>query len=333
MLLTTTAIAGPLPEWAKALSQKGFQIQEGAMGIFDVDTCTHSDTCYAINPLTPYGLFYVPPHPNATATVIKNYSNACYGHHLCKKTAAGAPLFPMGRLAEGEIIVAVGTTPPKSIYWSFSNYLYTRYHDKGWQSNATTLAKKIGKCPDGPSRCEVFAGVNDPLNHLTAKTNTGSPFNASISILLAADAKSEGMVARAIAADSSAGPVNALRFPGQILHLGVSRGDEDELLNVMRVEGIEDEEARKVFYEHIPLRVFRVTPPPSFVIAAKDKFPSFDGRMRNRISGILESAPNCSNSDLKTGLQTLTSRIESAYGSGPGEYLRSTRADSNLYKY
>jgi hypothetical protein len=247
---------------------------------------------------------------------VKNYSNACYQHGLCKKTAAGTPLFPIGRLAEGELIVAVGLTPPKSVYWSFSNYLYTRYHNDGWKSNASTLAKQIGKCADGPSRCETFAGINDPLNHLTAKTTSGTPFNASISIILSTDAKSEGVVASAVAADHSAGPVNTLRFPGQILRLGVSRGDEDELLNVMRVEGIEDERARTAFYEHIPLRVFRATPPPAFNVTANDKFQSFDGRMRNRISGVPEKTSNCSNGNLKAGLKSLTSLIQSAYGSG-----------------
>jgi hypothetical protein len=51
--LLTMLVAEPLPEWAQALSQKGWTIQEGEMGIFDVDTCSHADTCYALNPLTP----------------------------------------------------------------------------------------------------------------------------------------------------------------------------------------------------------------------------------------------------------------------------------------
>ncbi len=313
-----TAEESHVPSWAAQLEAQGFLVQEGEMGIFDVDTCSKSDTCYALNPLTPYGLFYLPPNKNSKATTVKSYKNSCYGHNLCKTKKDGSVLYPDWRLDLGETIVVVGKTPPKSTYWSFTNYLYTRYNPAGWKSNATDMSKKIVACPPGPSRCEIFAGINDPLNHLTVETASGDAFNASFSMILSSDSKSEAVVSRALAKDASAGPPNALRFPGEILNLGISRGDEDEFLNVMRVEGIESEADRKAFYENMPMRVFRVTPPASFQnnVTKSDMFPSFDGRMRNRYTGVAERAPDCNNQALKSGLAALVDAVEKTYSKG-----------------
>lgn len=47
------------PAWVQELVNKGYTVQEGEYGIFDTNTCLESDTCYAINPITPYGLMYL----------------------------------------------------------------------------------------------------------------------------------------------------------------------------------------------------------------------------------------------------------------------------------
>ena len=139
-----TALAHEYDEsWIGILKDRGYWIQEGVYGLFDVDTCFSADTCYAINPLTPYGLMYLPAHPNET---ILNYTNTCYKHNLCKRAADGTMLYPGWRLGRGETVVVVGKTPPKSTYWSISPSLYTRYHSNGWISNATG-GKRIVACP------------------------------------------------------------------------------------------------------------------------------------------------------------------------------------------
>ena len=148
--------------WIDALTREGYTVREGMYGLFDVDTCFSADTCYAINPITPYGLMYLPPHPNES-DASGSYQNTCYKHNLCKRATDGTPLFPAWRLAPGETIVVLGRTPPKSTYWSISPSLYTRRHPEGWKSNATG-GKRIMACPPGPSRCELFSSVNDPIN-------------------------------------------------------------------------------------------------------------------------------------------------------------------------
>merc|ERR1719316_1794795 len=109
------------------MESKGYRVQEGMYGYFTNEMCAHTDTCYAINPLTPYGLIYLPPHPEEKATV-KNYTNTCHAHGLCK-FEGDVTYAPAWRIAPGETIVLVGRTPPEATYWSFANYLYTRFHE------------------------------------------------------------------------------------------------------------------------------------------------------------------------------------------------------------
>jgi hypothetical protein len=208
--------------------------------------------------------------------------------------------------------VVSGRTPPSSAYFSFTNYLYTRFHPLGWKSNAT-LERRLVSCAPGPSRCEIFAGVNDPLNYLTVRTNGPSAFDATFSFILAADSASEAAVQAALAPE---GAVNSIRFPGAIIQQGVTRGDEDELLNVMRVEGIVNEAERAAFYAAPPMRVWRVTPPPSLVVHESDMFASFEGRMRNRWTGVGEHAGTATMQELQTALVQLEKLVAARHGTG-----------------
>jgi hypothetical protein len=143
--------------------------------------CKDSDVCYASNPLTPYGLIYLPNAPNETNA--GGYTNTCVQHGLCK-TVNGTTYNPGWRIAEGEVIVLTGKTPPESKYWSFTNYIYTRYHEKGWKPpSSVPLQDRLVGCKeatDGPDRCEVFSGINDPLNFLSVNLSQtaqdGNPF-------------------------------------------------------------------------------------------------------------------------------------------------------------
>lgn len=114
-------------------------------------------------------------------------------------------------------------------------------------------------------------------------------------------------------------PVNRLRFPGKILQLGVTSGFEDEFITVLRVENIFDPEAREAFYNRIPLRVFRISPssevaPPS----QDDLFDSFEGRMRNRYTGVGEHAPGgkLDMKALREAQQELLREVKKRHGEG-----------------
>lgn len=292
--------------WIDDLTSKGFTVQRGQYGFFDTNTCAKSDTCYAINPITPYGLFWLPPHPKETTA--GNYTNSCHHHNLCRNIN-GTTFSPSWRIAEGEVIALVGTTPPASTYWSFSNYLYTRYHPEGWRSNASIGRRLVG-CKKGPNRCEIFAGINDPLNMQTVNVGERSPYQAPLNLLLTFDHKSEAAVKGAMEASESGAIVNTLRFPGAILNQGVSSGKEDEFLNVLRVEGIQDAAERDAFYADNKYEIYRITPSEDFRVAHSDKFESFNGKMRTRWTGISESVQGAvSNAQLASGLKELKAAV------------------------
>ena len=231
LLLAAITRSAAGSSWLDNLASSGWTVQQGQYGFFDIQTCSHSDTCYAINPLTPYGLMWLPPHPNETSA--GNYSNTCHMHNLCRDVN-GTTFSPSWRVAEGEVIVLQGLTPPESTYWSFSNYLYTRYHQPGWKSNASLVRRIVG-CPNVPDggRCEIFSGINDPLNMQTVELPDGDrdPFEAPLQLLLTFDKKSEHVVAEQLKLSQQQAVVNTLRFPGAALNLGMTHGDEDEFHN------------------------------------------------------------------------------------------------------
>ena len=128
LLLLSTTVFGR-EKWFKSFEDDGWTVDNGIYDFFGMQLCKDSDVCYAGNPLTPYGLIYLPEGRNETKD--GNYTNTCVRHGLCKEVN-GTTYNPGWRIAEGEVIVLTGKTPPESMYWSFTNYIYTRYHEKGW---------------------------------------------------------------------------------------------------------------------------------------------------------------------------------------------------------
>jgi len=284
-------------------------VQEGEYGFYDRASCKASDTCYAINPLTPYGLSWLPPHPSADATDVK-YENSCAKHKMCRGNMTD-PWGPAWRVARGETVVIVGRSPPEAVYWSFSPTLYSRYHKAPFIPRLGGLGNAIVACPPAlvrGNRCEVFSGINDPVNFLSANFTGVSPFGTEFALVVSWDEVSER---KAVQELEKAGQqnVNVLRMPGQIGELGVTTGREDEWMTILRVEGIKNETAAMEFYGGSPFRTFRVTPPDTFKVSDADLFPSFDGNMRQRVLGTGEGTPDASYDDLRSALEKLQAQI------------------------
>ncbi len=300
------SVSAANPPWIDSLAADGYLITEGLWGYFDTDTCAKADTCYAINPITPYGLIYLPPHVNETND--GNYSNSCHTHNLCREVD-GVTFAPAWRVAPGEAIVLVGRTPPESTYWSFAPSLYTRFNEPGFKPNPKNLMQRIVECDSVPedspgSRCEIFSAVNDPLNLQTVKVDDPTPFNASFAMVLSWDSEVEGEVSKALS-DANAGPVNFLQYPGAVSKLGVTKGNEDEFITVMRVEDIKRQADSDAFYHNTPFQVFRISRPLDKPPAQENLHASFDGRMRTRWTGKKEAGTNASYDQLTDGLEQL----------------------------
>jgi hypothetical protein len=307
--------------WAQELEQRGFTVQEGEVGFFDLVTCANPliDTCYAANALTPYGLLYLPPAPGERA------EEAAYDycrHGICRRRADNVTLSVAWRMQPGESILVVGQTPPKSTYWSMAPSLFSRFHDAGWHDSIPLDKKYVGRklsaCPRAGragDRCELFASVDDPLNHLTVRLREGaeSPFSQPFSVLLSVDSVGDA-AARSVLESAAAGlggalPLNSLRFPGAVLRLGVRSGKEDDLSQVLRVEGVESEAERAKFYSSTPLRVYRISPPSELQVPRDALWPSREGAMRVRETGAPEQAPGLGHRALGAALAELRATV------------------------
>lgn len=295
----------PVASWIDSLRAQGFVVQEGDYGFYDTETCKKADTCYAMNPLTPYGLSWLPPSPAEASTEVK-FESSCVKHNICRGNDTH-PWSPSWRIARGEVVVLVGRAPPESVYWSVAPALYSRYHSAPSVPRIPSLDRTVVACPPAllkGRRCEVFSGINDPVNFLSANFSDGRPFDTDFALVVAWDAVSERKVFEEL---EQAGQrnVNMLRMPGAIGQLGVTTGMEDEWMTILRVEGIKNESAAKEFYTGSPFRTFRVTPPASFDVPEDALFPSFDGRMRERVTGKGEGASDASFQDLQAALGRL----------------------------
>ena len=136
-------------------------------------------------------------------------------------------------------------------------------------------------------------------------------------ILLTWDSKAEAAVTKHLQSEDPSIAVNPLRFPGGIMNIGVDSGEEDEFLNVLRVEGVKEAKARESFYSSPPVQVYRLTPPSRFVVPKSSLFPSFDGHMRKRWTGIKEHAYGVTNQALKGALARLEQAVISKHRQSP----------------
>ena len=95
----------------------------------------------------------LPPHKNE---LIDKY----YGFPVLENDLSAT-----WHLNPNEAILILGMTPPECKYFSFSNYLYSRFTDSDWLPN-TSIPKYKHMCPPGSEseRCEIFASLDDSIN-------------------------------------------------------------------------------------------------------------------------------------------------------------------------
>lgn len=322
MLAPPVVVGAPLPLWARALEQRQFSVQEGVYGFFDGTTCKSTSHCWQINPLTPYGLAYLPAHPQEAATEV-DYQNSFQALGLCKGN-----LCPVWRIAKGEAVVIVGTTPPEATYWSFSPSLFSRYHERGFMPHPSLQHIYLSCKPAllKGNRCEVFASTQDPVNMNTMNISGGnSPFQREFALVMTWDSIAEQTAMQALSAAGQAN-VNSQRFPGAIGKLGVTTGKEDEWTSLLRTEGFVNDADRQAFLANARMRVFRVTPPGSDNVPESALFPSFEGRMRNRFVGVGESVADVSFAQLSAALRDLVGQVRKVQTDAFGSSKRDVRS-------
>ena len=88
-------------------------------------------------------------------------------------------------LKENEVIVLLGMTPPECRYFSFSNYLYSRYLPPDWTPEPEHRLIDLN-CPSGNILIdEFFASLDDSLNlDRGLNLNPSNKFNSSFALVL-----------------------------------------------------------------------------------------------------------------------------------------------------
>jgi hypothetical protein len=77
----------------------------------------------------------------------------------------------------------------------------------------------------------------------------------------------------------------------------------------MRLEGVEDDEARDKFFNNSGYQVYRISAPLAFNVTNEDKIPTFEGRMRQRWTGVKEHGVNATFEELTEALALVEKNV------------------------
>ena len=204
--------------------------------------------CYFQNPDAPYGLMLFPPHKDE---IIDKY----YGFPIQDGNLTGT-----WHLKENEVIVLLGKTPPECRYFSFSNYLYSRYLPPDWFPETKHRLIDLN-CPPGnvSDRCEFFASLDDSLNlDRGLNLDPTHKFNSSFALILSNSIQGTNQAIKGlIQAGVPESLISNYSFPGQQLNLGIETQD-DTFITVMRTAYYQNSSEAEQYFNTIPFRVFRM---------------------------------------------------------------------------
>jgi len=214
------------------LKNAEFTVQEGEVNksdIFEVVNDSKFPNCFDNNQNSLYMKLVLPSAPDAS------------------KLPPIDPKIPdpRFRMRPDEAIILFGTTPGECKYFSFCAYIYERYFKKDLKFR------------------EVFNSLNDPINNMTIKSNSGDgnpPFDAYTVIVFTPDKGTEKKVLNSlINAEVPEEIINNSVIPSALLSMGTDF-EKDILMLLFRVYGPKREEVLERYVDNVPMRTFRVTP-------------------------------------------------------------------------
>jgi hypothetical protein len=213
----------------------GWTVSEGAyVTSLDPDCCLPVANCQGMNPGTPYGVWSLPPAPGAEVADVDVYWP--FG-------PAPAGTSRDFRLRPDEVVLWLGTAPPRSKYFGQRSYLSTRQQYDG-------------------TRRIVAGSLGPALNHLTAEALIGvAMWDTELAIVTSSDAGAErrvhgwleqsGLPKRHVLAD---------HIPADLVTLGLHE-EADTLFIFDRIAVADNPTALATWRADPPVRLLRLTPP------------------------------------------------------------------------
>ena len=265
------------PRLTAALRERGYTVQAGEFRFFQIHDCLAMPSCVGNNPTSPYGMYCLPPAPGDTP--------ARAAEPPCPREGN---LRWVWRLREDEALVFLGKTPPRSRYFSFRSYLFSR---AGWFRHR-----------------ELFASLGDALHLLDIATAGspngagGDPFAQETVVISTADRRIDTLL-RQLLSHSGAPEaiVNTDVIPRAITHMGLDDEASDRFAMLVRVALFADRAAGEHYQQAPPATVLRVTPPTPVAI---DPFPVPPQRPRGT---------NSSEAWLRPALDELVAAVKAHY--------------------
>lgn len=241
--LATACSSTSSPQGLEAsLAAAGFTVQSGKLAKFDlIPYCCCPDplvsSCYGNNANAPYLVAYLPNGPGQGDDAINMLYNAVIPY-----------MSPSFRLRADEVVLLVGTTPPRMTYYSYTPYVMRR-----------TL-------PDTGQRTRLFSSITDSFNNARIRTagtpngTAGDAFAQRFAIIYAADsAIAERTRSALLLAGYPDAIINITALPSPILKMGLGV-DADELTIVNRVALPDDTVAMEAYLASPGTAVYRLTP-------------------------------------------------------------------------
>ena len=208
---------------------------------------TTYDGCYLQNPDAPYGLIMLPPHKDE---MIDKY----FGFPVLE-----GDLSATWHLNPNEAILLLGITPPECKYFSFSNYLYSRFTDSDWLPNSS-IPKYKHMCPPGSEseRCEIFASLDDSINLDRGLNLPSEKFNSFFALIISPSIKATNIIQQGLRMiNIPATVISNYSYPGKHLNLGIESKD-DTFLTIMRTAFYKNITQANQYFNEIPFKVLRL---------------------------------------------------------------------------
>mgnify|MGYP003308235884 CR=1 FL=1 len=247
----------------RKLKEQGYIVQYGDYEYLTPERCQEMPSCYAINPITPYGLTFLPPGPH------EDISTHARGWRYLTIQMDGVNMSANFRLDAGETVVMLGQTPPRCLYYSYVPYVFDRWYPYGWYPPSPSVFGSLANCPEvtdlNGASCNVFASLGNPINllHMNTSDIEGESFNSAFAHFMGGDTREVEKVQNvSVEAEIPLSIHNIFGLSTERVNLGLTP-TSDGLLHLFRFVFAENaSEAHEYVYNASNyITILRVTPP------------------------------------------------------------------------